>query len=722
MQESPALIDDDENTASPPSRDFRTTRRVLIATLIASVLLPVICLGLYSYFDYQRRQADALDTIDRLTRVAEENAVKVLDLNREMTSRIAEMLGDLDEGATRQRQEDLYRRLCAMAGRLPQVAAISVFSADGDLVANSRYYPVPEISIYQRADFQAARDHRPATYFSLPLHGAVAQTDVFNTVASRMSDSGEFLGVISVALRRSYFEDFYRQLAGNDPHLTIGLYRSDANILVRYPRAQDNVVIPKNTPFAAAFRQDLPEGHVHMRSSVDGRNKTIAFRRLTDYPLYVSAGFDVSQVFAEWWKHDLLVALLTLVPCLGVWLLIGFSLYRLRLEQTAWESWQKEAALRANAEATSRQLRRMGALGNLVANVAHDFNNLLMVVASNMELARRKGYTAVQQEVHAVERAATTASVLSRKLLSVARKKPMLKEHVQLFTWLPDTMTLLQTAVGSGVACSVVMAPDLWDIAVDKAELESALINIAANSKDAMPKGGTFAIRCENVSIDDESIGIGDFVVVTCADNGTGMQAVVARRAFETLFTTKQQGAGTGLGLAQVLAMCEQAGGTARIRTEPGKGTEVSLYLPRSEAVHAAETPLAGALLPDAVKSSARSVLLIEDNEDVAAGLSAVFLVLGWNVRHELTGDDALAVLETGKTFDLIVSDIQMPGKHNGLDIAEHVKARWPEQRFVLMTGYADEMERGKRLGYPILSKPFSVRELEALTDACSKS
>jgi CheY-like chemotaxis protein len=236
-----------------------------------------------------------------------------------------------------------------------------------------------------------------------------------------------------------------------------------------------------------------------------------------------------------------------------------------------------------------------------------------------------------------------------------------------------------------------------------------------------MPKGGTFAIRCKNVSVDDESIGIGNFVVITCADNGTGMQEAVARRAFETLFTTKQQGAGTGLGLAQVLAMCEQAGGTARIRTESGTGTEVSLYLPRSEALHASEPATAGAL-PDAVKSSLRSVLLIEDNEEVAAGLSAVFGVLGWTVRHELTGDNALAVLETGITFDLIVSDIQMPGKHNGLDIAEHVKACWPEQRFVLMTGYADEMERGKRLGYPILSKPFSVRELEALTDACSES
>ncbi|CAL8473625.1 ATP-binding protein [Caballeronia sp. S22] len=721
MRDSAAPAVDEELLGSlPPARDFGTTRRVLVALLLASVVLPGICVGLYAYFDYQRRQADALDAVDRLARVAEENAVKVLDLNREMSSRIVEILGDLDESGTRQRQAILHARLNAMAGTLPQVAAVSVFSADGDLVANSRWYPVPDISIQRRDDFQTARDHRPAMYFSLPMFGAVAQTDVFNTAIARTGSDGEFLGVVSVALRRSYFRDFYRQLVGNNPDLTVGLYRSDANLLVRYPAAGDSIVIPADNPFVLAIRRNLREGHVSTRSAIDGRSKTVAFRKLAHYPLYVTASFDVASVFAGWWKHDLLIALLALVPCIGIWLLIGFSLYRLRQEQIAWESWRSEAVLRADAEATSRQLRRMGALGNLVASVAHDFNNLLMVVFSNMELARRKGYAGVQAEVQAVERAATTASELSRKLLSVARKKPAQNEHLRLCDWFAGAVPLVQAAAGPKVRCSFTIPDNLWDIVVDQAELESSLINIAGNARDAMPEGGTFTVRCRNVSVaNDEPVPKGEYVVVTCSDDGVGMSDAVARRAFDALFTTKESGAGTGLGLAQVLAMCEQAGGTARLRSEAAKGTDVLLYLPRAEAPDTAPTPsiTASTGLDRHESRASGTVLLVEDNEEVAAGLTAVLEVLGYEVRFASNGDEAIALLQQGQVFNLILSDVQMPGEHSGLDVAEFVRKQWPSQPLALMTGYAGELERAKQLNVPILLKPFSASDLEGLMD-----
>ncbi len=676
----------------------------------------MLCIGLYAYFDYQRRQADSLDAVNRLARVAEENAVKVLDLNREMTSRIVEILGDLDETQTREQQATLHARLDAMAGRLPQVAAVSVFSTDGDLVASSRWYPVPDISILQRADFRAARDRPQTTYFSLPMFGAVAQTDVFNTATSRMGTNGEFLGVVAVALRRAYFRDFYRQLVGNNPDLTVGLYRSDANLLVRYPAAGDGIVIPENNPFVSIFRQNLQQGHVRTTSAIDGRDKTVAFRRLTDYPLYVTVSFDVSSVLADWWKHDLLVALLVLGPCVGIWSLIGFSIYRLKLEQSAWENWKSEAALRVDAEARSRQLRRVGALGNLVASVAHDFNNLLMVVFSNMELARRKGYSGVQAEVHAVEHAASTASELSRKLLSVARKNPLKKERVQLSQWLPGAMALVKAAVGPVVSASFDAPDDLRPIVVDRAELEASLINIAVNARDAMPEGGEFVVRCRNESVTEErTVDRGEYVVVSCSDNGVGMSDSVAQRAFETLFSTKEVGSGTGLGLAQVLSMCEQAGGTARIRTQLGSGTEVLLYLPVADAPEVAPASTEQPRLGIHDSSSWQSVLLVEDNEEVAAGLAAVLQLLGFEVKRANSGDDALALLHQGQKFDIILSDIQMPGIHSGLDLAELVKKQWPSQPLALMTGYAGELERGKHLGVPILLKPFSPADLQSL-------
>ncbi len=710
------LVDEEVAGTLPPARDFATTRRVLVAVLMASVVIPMVCIGLYAYFDYQRRQADSLDAVNRLARVAEENAVKVLDLNREMTSRIVEILGDLDEAQTREQQATLHARLDAMAGRLPQVAAISVFSADGDLVASSRWYPVPDISILQRADFRAARDRPQTTYFSLPMLGAVAQTDVFNTATSRTGSDGKFLGVVAVAVRRAYFRDFYRQLVGNNPDLTAGLYRSDASLLVRYPAAGDGIVIPADNPFVSIIRQNLQQGHVRTTSAIDGRDKTVAFRRLTDYPLYVTVSFDVSSVLADWWKHDLLVALLGLVPCVGIWLLIGFSIYRLKLEQSAWESWKTEAALRVDAEATSRQLRRIGALGNLVASVAHDFNNLLMVVFSNMELARRKGYSGVQAEVQAVEHAAGTASELSRKLLSVARKNPLKKERVELRQWLPEAMTLVKAAVGPVVSTLLEVPDDLRPIVVDRAELEASLINIAVNARDAMPEGGSFVVRCRNVSVtDDRTVNRGEYVVVTCSDNGVGMSDSVAQRAFDTLFSTKEAGSGTGLGLAQVLSMCEQAGGTARIRSELGSGTDVLLYLPVAEApgiaLGSTDEPRVG--FHDS--NSWQSVLLVEDNEEVAASLAAVLQLLGFEVHRANNGDHALAQLRQGHKYDMILSDVQMPGRHSGLDLAELVKQQWPSQPLALMTGYAGELERGKHLGVPILLKPFSPADLQNL-------
>jgi CheY-like chemotaxis protein len=199
------------------------------------------------------------------------------------------------------------------------------------------------------------------------------------------------------------------------------------------------------------------------------------------------------------------------------------------------------------------------------------------------------------------------------------------------------------------------------------------------------------------------------------------MNEATARRAFEPLFTTKLSGAGTGLGLAQVLAACEQAGGTARLDSVPGRGTTVRLYLPRwNSPPHArpgsTETDAEGQALstPDAAQNPG-SVLLVEDNEEVAAGVAAVLATFGCNVRHELTADKAFDVLNEGGRFDLVLSDIQMPGRLNGIDLAEKVRGTWPAQRIVLMTGYADEFERARHTGVTILAKPFNIDELREL-------
>ncbi len=699
-----------------PLRNFAATRRILLVVLVVSIVFPLACLAGYGYLDYQRRVADSDNAIDRLVRVTEEQAVKVLDLNQQIGARILELLDDEDEAAIHAREGALHQRLRVIGGDFPQVATIAVFGADGKLLVNSRAYPAPALSIGQRDDFIAARAIRPEPYFSLPMYGPVSQTDVFTTTIGRSAADGRFLGAVTIALRSAYFANFYRDLTGGDPSLALGLYRQDGQLLVRYPGWPRGTLLSARTPFTDALRDRELFGHVRMTSSIDGIERLLAFRRVGDYPLYVMSAYATQAIFQQWWNHFLLIGVITVAPCIAVWLLVFFSLRQLDTERLAWERWQGEVAMRLSAEASSRQLQRMGALGNLVANVAHDFNNLLMVVSSNMQMARHKGFRNLEDEVKAVERATATAEALTRRLLSVARKQPLKQEPVDLAKWLPGAATLIDSAVGDKVQVSVNLVADIWRVLVDPTELEFAIMNLAVNSRDAMPRGGRFVIRCQNVRLvsSDTLLPDGEYVLISCSDDGEGMAEAVARRAFEPLFTTKLKGSGTGLGLAQVLAMCEQSGGTAKIDSVGGSGTTVRLYLPHLREARAVSAVSADASF-DEHAGAQGVVLLVEDNEDVAAGIAAVLHTFGCEVHHEATADRALDVLNAGERFELVLSDIQMPGKLNGVDLAERVRSEWPAQKIALMTGYADELERAKHIGVAILAKPFDIDELHAL-------
>jgi signal transduction histidine kinase len=699
-----------------PSRNFGATRRILSIVFAASVVIPLACLIGYAYFSYQRDISDVSDNIDRLSRVAEEQAVKVMDLNQEMASRIIELLGQGDDDDIHAREATLHRELDDIGGGYPQVAAISVLGVNGSLLASSRFYPAPPVSIHERDDFLTARAIRPKPYFATPLLGRLTKSMVFNTAIGRTASNGAFLGIVMIALRQDYFVRFYQELTSQNPVLLIGLYRDDGSILARYPSIPPGANPASNTPFGQALRAGDKAGHLKMLSTVDGVERFVAYRRLGDYPLYVVAGYAQHAVIMQWWQHLALISGLTALPCIAVWLLILFSLRRLQDEQQAWERWQSEVGLRLSAEASSRHLQRMGALGNLVANVAHDFNNLLMVVSANMVLVRRKGFRDAEREVEAVERAAAKAESVARRLLSVARKQPLKQEPLDLASWLPAAEGLLQTAVGQNTELDIEVPNDIWPVFTDATEIELALINIALNARDALPPGGRFTIRCENVRVmaDDEAEFHGEYVRVSLTDNGDGMSEAVAARAFEPLFTTKLSGTGTGLGLAQVLAASEQAGGTARIDSVIGEGTTVSLYLRRYEGPQVPVVPGKPADITRVAEVHS-SVLVAEDNNEVAAAVAAVLETFGCSVRIVGSGDEAWEVLGSGHTFDLVLSDVQMPGKLTGIDLAEQVRATHPLQKIALMTGYADELERARHLHIPILAKPFNIDELQSL-------
>ncbi|MBN3765248.1 hybrid sensor histidine kinase/response regulator [Burkholderia sp. Ac-20365] len=700
-----------------PSRNFARARKVLLFILAVTVAVPLGCLAGYGYYTYKQRYNNAVEASERMSRVAQEQALKVMDLNTELVSRVDELLADQTDEQIVRDQADIHRRLEKIAGGFPQVAAISAFGTSGQLLVSSRFYPVPAVNIQTRDDFINARHYQPEAYVSLPMQASVSKVSVFNVAQARRAADGQFHGVISVALRRDYFSSFYQKLVDEDSANFIGLYRRDGSLLTSFPNNAPGLDALESNMLANAFSRNEFVGQLETSTFSDGQKRFIAYRRVDGYGLYVAVGFPVAELYSVWLHHFILICALAGLPCIGIWLLIGFSLKQLSTEENSWMQWRTEAGRRLDAEEAARHLQRASALGNLVASVAHDVNNYLVIVKSNMAMARSKGYRETTTEMASIERATRAVESLVRTLMGSARKQPVKLTQVNPAHLLPKMQQVVQATVGDSVATSIDVAPEIWTIRTDVAELELAIVNLALNARDAMHRAGKFSVRAQNVEVASHSVGVpaGDYVMISASDNGEGMSAAVAMQAFEPLFTTKTGSAHPGLGLSQVMAVCEASGGTAKITSEPGVGTTVRLYFPRSSVRDIAAV---SEIADSSPVAGSQQVLLIEDNHEVAASLSAVLEMMGHAVTHYPSADDALPALQSGQAFKLVLSDVQMPGDMNGIDLAEWVKQHRPEQPLVLMTGYADELERAKHMGVPIFAKPFDAEDLEALLGA----
>jgi signal transduction histidine kinase/CheY-like chemotaxis protein len=709
-----------------PEQNFHVRRMTLIALLVAAIILPCVYVAAMAYSDLRAREADATDLTLRTVRVAEEHALKVFDMNEALDARVVDLVQGLDDDGIRTRQADIHDKLRTMGGGYPQVAAVSIFGQDGTLLASSRFYPAPPFSIAQRDDFSGIRDGKVLEHISKDMVGQVAGENVFNTGVARRGADGAFGGVVSVALRPGYFSAFYHELlGGNDTPMTMSLTRADGAVLAHYPSAPGQpVMIAPHTSFSDALAHGSRAGVVRTRSVFDHDNLIVAYRRVGAYPVYVSCGYRTSAIWAAWYRHLSVLILSMFTPSIVLWCVIWLSLRRLGAEEEAWERWQAEASMRRSIESAYRQSRKMEALGNLVGSV--DFNNLLMIVSANAQIVRRRGAPGLDRELSAIERALKSGQSLTRQLLGVARKQPLRNETLAVERWLPACRELLRASLGAKVSLVIDIGTDVWPMRVDVAELELALINIAVNARDAMPNGGRFTVRAANITFrhEDGFPLTGEFVQLSLEDTGVGMPADVLARAFEPLFTTKPKGMGTGLGLPQVFAFCERSGGLAAIDSAIGAGTSVRLYLPRAATLPEIERPTEPNV-EDSTAPQGLRILLVEDNDEVAAGTEALLQMMGHQVTCVFNADTALRLFDdahakqarTGEPlpFDLVISDIHMPGATNGIDLAEAVQAFETRLPVILVTGYAEELDRARHVDVRVLSKPFDIALLDKL-------
>lgn len=377
------------------------------------------------------------------------------------------------------------------------------------------------------------------------------------------------------------------------------------------------------------------------------------------------------------------------------------------------------------AEAQLHQAQKIEAIGNLAGGVAHDFNNLLTVILGNLDaLESAPGQLSAGQRagVAAALKAAERAAGLTRQLLTFSRAQLLMPQPTAVNELIDGLMELVSRTLGEDIEVSLRLAADLPEIHVDPAQLETAILNIVLNARDAMPDGGRLTIttaRRTLVRRDADAalpVGPGDYVAVEIADTGTGMLTAVHERIFEPFFTTKEVGKGTGLGLSTALGFIRQSGGGLSVSSEPGKGTTFRILLPvrREESD---ESRGAGDAVPGEVRRpAAKRVLVVDDDATVRTTIAAQLHALGCVVIEAEEGQAALDVLEDeAPEIDLVMSDHVMPGRLSGLDLAREVAVRWPGLRFVLCSGHAEQTgpegdEAGPNIAY--LPKPFRAEDL----------
>jgi len=376
-----------------------------------------------------------------------------------------------------------------------------------------------------------------------------------------------------------------------------------------------------------------------------------------------------------------------------------------------------QMAERAKAEDQLRQAQKMQALGQLTGGIAHDFNNLLTVIQGSADMLTRPSIKADRRQrfAEAIVQASARAAALTSQLLAFARRQPLQPEVIDVNAMIASMIDLLDRTLGERFTIKTDLSDQICAVEADRAQLASAVLNIAVNARDAMPDGGTLAIATERITGED-----GDEIAICVTDSGSGMDAETITRAMEPFFTTKGAGKGTGLGLSQVYGFATQSGGDLRIVSKPGEGTTVTIHLPCSDA------PLPQ---PEAGPGEARAarigaVLLVEDNEEVGEFAEALLRELGHSVTWARSGAEALVAVAE-RPFDVVLTDVVMP-QMSGIELADQLRRLQPELPLVLTTGYSDEIAKSGAGGRPVLLKPYRIETLakvldEALTGASAR-
>lgn len=684
----------------------RDTVRLLWCLLVLTIVVPAALLALVAWQTRKSALEEASALAVRTTQVLHGHATNVFGSFELIMDRIADRVQGRIWAEIEQSQE-VHSLLKEIADKHPQVGTVLLFDEAGTARSSSFQFPTPSVNVADRDYMRAFRAGHRSTFVGETVKGRTTGKTAFNIARPMYDQGGQFKGAIVVAAYTSYFGEFYARASRGLDH-SAGLVRSDGVFLVRDAEAKTSVEQPRAS---ANFLREVTrstEGLFPSRSTVDGIERLVAYQKIGGYPVYVLYAVGREAVLGAWRRQMFVYALFAIPAMVCLIAMTVVALVRTNREQAAANKLLSEMARREEAEERLRVAQKMEALGHLTGGIAHDFNNLLTVVMGSLDLLRRVKEERRARLIDNAMQAVEQGRRLTGQLLAFGRRQALRPEVLDLNTLISGASDMLIQSLRGDIKLVLDLQPDVWPVEVDETQLQIALINLAANARDAMPKGGEFTIRTEN------SAGEVEAVVISVTDTGTGIPRDALSRVFEPFFTTKAIGKGTGLGLAQVYGFTRQSGGSVEVRSEESRGTTFLVTLPRatnaqSPALPASDQPTTGKLVGRRLR-----VLLVEDNEQVAEVAAALLRENGHEVTHASNATDALRILGGNQQVDIVFSDLVMPGDMDGVALARNIRRLWPELPVLLATGYSEApASEAERAGYSLLRKPYQPHMLD---------
>jgi signal transduction histidine kinase/ActR/RegA family two-component response regulator len=692
-------------------KDASETVRVLRRLTFLVLLIPILCFAAAAWKD---RSA--------ILQTAESDGVKIVALLHEQAENlfaghqiILDMIVDRVKGLdwdTVQARSDLLHELEVMDRRLDGASEILLVDASGRVRATTVHTEANELlPPADRRCFLVLSRNEVESCISQPYADPSAGHYMFS-LSQRLAKDGQFNGIAQVAISADYIVGLWASATPSVSDI-VTMFKADGTVLAQSgPQSGSGPSLPDLGKSLIEKIGDNQTGIIRGPLLAGGVDRITVYAKLGEQPVYIGISLDKGAILTTWFTNLTIYGLVAASAMAGIIVAFGMAMRRAQSERRALSLWQAEIEERVKAQEQLRQSQKMESLGKLTGGIAHDFNNLLTVIVGNLGLVKRlvpggKAHEYLQTAMKASE----SAVQLTTRLLAFARKQVLAPKAVDLPRLLDGMEDFLLRTLGHDVKLRVSCDPGLWPALVDPNQIELIVLNLAINARDAMPKGGTLTIKVSNGEFGPgapHDLAPGQYVVVTVTDTGTGMDAATLARATEPFFSTKEVGKGTGLGLSMMQGFVTQSGGASRLRSQPGCGTQIEMWLPRAR------------VLPEELKiptvqdqwQDCGSILVCDDDPAVLQFICSALETKGYQALSVTNGRSAIAMLEMNKSIRLLVLDFTMP-EMNGAAVIRALRVSRPDLPVLLVTGNANlDAIQNDLPDTAVLAKPFDYKVL----------